>query len=184
MTPIEQIKAAIRLDEYASRYLVIKNKKAICFLHAEKTASMSVHRDYFFCHGCGAGGDVIKFASAYHDLTASGAVKMLSAELGIPLTRQAKQHPYDAAKAQRERAEAEEWKRQMRRSIILAMHYDHFDRIEPFLDMASALGGQQLLSAYRAQRTPEQAVMLRESMRETDLWVKAVTPLVERLLTA
>jgi DNA primase len=181
VTPIEQIKAAIRLDEYASRYLVIKNKKAICFLHAEKTASMSVHRDYFFCHGCGAGGDIIKFASAYHDLTASGAVKMLAAELGIPLTRQAQAHPYDAAKAQRERSEAEEWKRQAKRSLLTCLHQDDYDRILPFLERLEAAPA---LPAYRAQRTPEQAVMLRESMRETDLWVKAITPLVERLLTA
>lgn len=178
MTPIEQIKAAIRVDEYAARYLTVRNGKALCPFHKEKTPSLSVHEAFYKCHACGVGGDVIKFAAAFHDISTGDAIRMFAAELGIPLTRQPEKHPYDAAKDARMRAEAEEWKRQMRRSIILAMHYDHFDRIEPFLDMVNALGGQRLLAAYKEQRTMEQGIRIRESIREKDQWEKAMKPLI------
>lgn len=181
MTPIESIKSSLSLLDYAARFLEIKRGKAICFLHAEKTASLSIYKDYFYCHGCGAGGDVVKFAAAYHEISVGSAVRMLAAELGIPLSRQTKPHPYDAAKARRERMEAEEWKRSARRSLLASLHQDDYDRVLPFLER---LESAPALAAYREQRTPEQAVLLRESIRETDMWVKAITPLVERLLTA
>lgn len=184
MTPIEQIKAALRVDEYAGRFLEVKNKTALCPWHKEKTPSLKLHADFYKCHGCGAGGDVIAFAAEYHGITTRQAVRMLADQLGIPLTRQPEPHPYDAAKDARIRAEAEEWRRLARASLLASLHTDHYDLILPFLELLESMSRHQVLSAYREQRTVEQAALLRASIRESDLWVKAMTPLVERMLTA
>ncbi len=180
MTPIQQIKAALPVNAYASRYLTIKAGKALCPFHKEKTPSLSLKAEYFKCHGCGESGDVISFASQYHGISTAAAIRMLADEFGIPLTKQLSVKPYDAVKAKRERMEADEWRRQGLSAIRTAMLADDYDRILPFL---TAFEASNHLSAYRAQRTIEQAALLRASVRESDLWVKAMTPMIERLLS-
>lgn len=120
MTPIEQIKAAIRVDEYAARYLTVRNGKALCPFHKEKSPSLALHEDYAKCFGCGWSGDVIKFAAAFHDVSTGDAIRMLAEEAGVTLTRQPEKHPYDVKKAERTSAEAAEWRSQIRRSLVEA----------------------------------------------------------------
>ena len=55
MTPIEQIKASLRVDQYASRFMKIKNGTALCQWHKERTPSLKLHAAYFKCHACGIG---------------------------------------------------------------------------------------------------------------------------------
>lgn len=184
MTPIEQIKAALRFDDYAGRYLDIRANKSRCPVHDEKTASFVIHAKYGKCFGCGWHCDVITFAAEYHQMSTGAAIRMLADELGLPRQRQTALHPYDAAKAARIRAEAEEWRRQARAAMLESMHADDWDRVAPFLARLEALGRIQALDAYTAQRTPEQAELLRESIRETELWAKAITPLLERLIAS
>lgn len=188
MTPIQQIKAAIRVDEYAARYLTIKNGKSLCCFHVERTPSLSLHEHYFYCHGCSIGGDLIKFAAEYHAITVSDSVRMFASELGIPLKRQPAAHPYDAAKDARIRAEADEWRRQMKAALIAALHTDKYDLVLPFLERLESMSPSLVTKAYREQRTLEQASLLRESIRESDLWVKAMTPpisgLIDRMASA
>lgn len=181
MTPIEQIKAALRFDDYAGRYLDIRANKSRCPVHDEKTASFVIHAKYGKCFGCGWHCDVISFAAEYHGISTGEAIRMLADELGLPLTRQPVAHPYDAAKAARIRAEADEWLRQTRAALITSRNADDWDRVAPFLARLESMSRRELQEAYLAQRTPEQAAMLRESIRETELWVKAITPLLERL---
>ena len=180
MTPIQQIKAALPVNAYASRYLTIRAGKALCPFHKEKTPSLSLQEQYFCCHGCHIKGDIISFAAAYHGISTSAAIRMLADELGITLVKQAALRPYDAIKAKRERAEAEEWYRQCRRTLIASMLADDYDRVLPFL---TALEAAHPITAYREQRTVEQAALLRAAIRESDLWVKAMTPIMERLIS-
>lgn len=224
MTPIEAIKSTIRFDDYAARYLDIKNGKATCPVHKEKTASFVIHPLFGKCFGCGWHCDVIAFAAEYHGLSTGAAIRMLADEGGITLTRQPAVHPYDAAKAERIRAEAEEWRRQSRAALLAALNRsiqdqppwvpvfierspcvpdvwlpridvewilqpceypepdDSYSLIAPFLERLEALSRGEALEAYKDQRTPEQAAMLRESIRESDQWEKAMKPLISTLI--
>ena len=163
MTPIQQIKAALRVDEYASRFIKIKNGTALCQWHKERTPSLKLHAAYFKCHACGIGGDIITFASAYHSITTSAAIRLLASELNIPLTRQPAVHPYEAIKAQRLHDEAMEWRRLTRLQMVNAPEYE---TSIPFLEDLDSMTRQQILAAYQEQRTPAQAAELRASAAE------------------
>lgn len=63
------------------------NLKGLCPFHDEKTPSFTVApaRNVYFCHGCGAGGDAIKFVMDAEHLTFVEAVERLAARAGIQL---------------------------------------------------------------------------------------------------
>lgn len=160
MTPIEQIKAALPFDSYVSRYLQPKRGYVICPFHTEKSGSLKLHKMYGRCFGCGWSGDIITFASAYHSITTSAAIRLLAAELNITLTRKPSVHPYEAIKAKRLHDEAMEWRRLLRKQMVEAPDYE---TSIPFLEDLDSMTRQQILAAYQEQRTVEQAAALRAS---------------------
>jgi DNA primase len=63
------------------------NLKGLCPFHDEKTASFTVApgRNVYFCHGCGTGGDAIKFLMDIDHLSFVEAVERLAIRAGIQL---------------------------------------------------------------------------------------------------
>jgi DNA primase len=63
------------------------NLKGLCPFHDEKTPSFTVSsaRNVYFCHGCGAGGDAIRFVMETDHLTFVEAVERLANRAGIQL---------------------------------------------------------------------------------------------------
>jgi DNA primase len=61
--------------------------KGLCPFHDEKTPSFHVRPDsgLFYCHGCGAGGDVISFVERIEHLNFVDAVESLARRAGIEL---------------------------------------------------------------------------------------------------
>jgi len=88
--------AAVRerspVDEVIGEYLQLKNAgggsvKGLCPFHDEKTPSFNVtpSRGLWYCHGCGEGGDVIKFVQKIDALSFIEAVEKLAARAGLEL---------------------------------------------------------------------------------------------------
>jgi DNA primase len=63
------------------------NLKGICPFHDEKSPSLSVSpaRGVFYCFGCGAGGDVIRFLERIEHLSFGEAVDRLATRAGVTL---------------------------------------------------------------------------------------------------
>jgi DNA primase len=63
------------------------NLKGICPFHEEKSPSLSVSpaRGLFYCFGCGAGGDVIRFVERIDHLSFAEAVEALAQRAGVQL---------------------------------------------------------------------------------------------------
>ncbi|MBR2503169.1 MAG: DNA primase, partial [Oscillospiraceae bacterium] len=61
--------------------------KGLCPFHSEKTPSFTVYPDTqsYYCFGCGAGGDIIRFTMEINGLTYVEAVKALAQQSGMPL---------------------------------------------------------------------------------------------------
>ena len=80
-----QIKMAVSVKEAAEYYGLEVNRgnMVCCPFHADRTPSMKLNEDYFYCFGCGATGDVIDLAARLFDLSKYEAVQKLAADFGI-----------------------------------------------------------------------------------------------------
>ena len=65
---IATVRDRARIDEIVGSYVALRNAgsgtlKGLCPFHDEKTPSFQVtpSRGFFYCFGCGEGGDVITF---------------------------------------------------------------------------------------------------------------------------
>jgi DNA primase len=63
------------------------NLKGLCPFHDEKSPSFNVTpaRGYYYCFGCGAGGDSIKFVMEIDHLTFAEAIERLAGKAGVQL---------------------------------------------------------------------------------------------------
>jgi DNA primase len=88
---VQQIKERADIVGLIGRYVPLKRSgasfKGCCPFHQEKTPSFFVHPDkqFFYCFGCGAKGDVFGFFMDYEGKRFSEVVTDLAEEMGIPL---------------------------------------------------------------------------------------------------
>lgn len=77
-----QIKMAVSVKEAAEYYgLEVKRGSMVCCpFHNDRTPSMKLNEDYFYCFGCGATGDVIDLVAKLFNLTSLQAAKKLAAD--------------------------------------------------------------------------------------------------------
>lgn len=104
MNLFDTVKAAVTPRMAAERYgLPIQQGSMVCCpFHADRTPSMKLNEDYFYCFGCGASGDVIALTAQLFNLPPVEAAKKLAADFGI-----AWQKPSILAKLQRGKSQAE-----------------------------------------------------------------------------
>ncbi|HEY0237985.1 MAG TPA: DNA primase, partial [Friedmanniella sp.] len=81
-----------RIDEVVGSYVALRNAgggslKGLCPFHDEKTPSFQVTpaRGFYYCFGCGEGGDVISFQQKIDSLSFAEAVERLADRVGIVL---------------------------------------------------------------------------------------------------
>ena len=89
---IAAVRQRVRIDEVVSDYVALRNAgggsfKGLCPFHDEKTPSFTVTpaRGFFYCFGCGEGGDVITFLQRQQNLGFLEAVQVLADRAGIVL---------------------------------------------------------------------------------------------------
>lgn len=104
MNLFDTVKAAVQPRMAAERYgpPVRQGNMTRCPFHADRTPSMKLNEDYFYCFGCGATGDVIDLAARLFGLSNYDAAKKLAADFGIT-----EQKPSILAKLQRGKSQAE-----------------------------------------------------------------------------
>lgn len=59
----EEVKQSVKMLEVLSRYGLKPNRAGFicCPFHNERTASMKIYKDSYYCFGCGATGDIFAF---------------------------------------------------------------------------------------------------------------------------
>ena len=89
---IATVRDRARIDEVIGSYVTLRNagggsQKGLCPFHDEKTPSFQVTpaRGFFYCFGCGEGGDVITFMQKVDNLSFAEAVERLADRVGIQL---------------------------------------------------------------------------------------------------
>ena len=85
MNQFETIKAAVTPRQVAEHYglRVLQNGMTCCPFHEDRHPSMKLNKDYFFCFGCGASGDVIDFTARLFGLSPYAAAQKLETDFRI-----------------------------------------------------------------------------------------------------
>jgi DNA primase len=89
---VEAVRERTDIVKLVAQYLTLKkaggdNMTGLCPFHQEKTPSFSVSpaKGFFYCHGCGKGGDAIAFLRELEHLSFTEAVERLAQQAGIQL---------------------------------------------------------------------------------------------------
>ena len=88
---LARVREATNLVAVASEHLALRRVgrryQALCPFHTEKSASFSINPELglYYCFGCGARGDAIRFVEELEHLDFVGAVERLAARAGIQL---------------------------------------------------------------------------------------------------
>ena len=89
MNLFETIKEKVSVPDAAKRYglRTAHHDMAICPFHDDRHPSLRLNRDYFYCYGCGAHGDVIGLVSRLFGLSPYEASLKLASDFGIDLDK-------------------------------------------------------------------------------------------------
>lgn len=89
---IALVRERARIDDVVSTYVTLKpagggSLKGLCPFHDEKTPSFQVtpSRGFYYCFGCGEGGDAITFLQKISNLSFTEAVQQLADRTGVQL---------------------------------------------------------------------------------------------------
>jgi DNA primase len=99
-----QADIVVVIQDYVSLRKTGATYKGLCPFHGEKTPSFHVYRDkgFFYCFGCGVGGDVIKFLELHDKVGFLDAVKQLAQRFGITLPEVEQNDEQRASSTERE----------------------------------------------------------------------------------
>ena len=95
----ERILAAVPIESYIGRYVRLKasgnSLQGLCPFHKEKTPSFTVSpkRGFFYCFGCGKGGDIFHFVMEREKLSFPETLALLARHAGISLEDSSKKVP-------------------------------------------------------------------------------------------
>lgn len=85
MNLFESVKAAVTVRQAVEHYgLEVKHGNMVCCpFHNDRTPSMKLNEDYFYCFGCGATGDMIDLVAGLFNMSSYDAAKKLAYDFGI-----------------------------------------------------------------------------------------------------
>ncbi len=100
---IDDLIAQADIVELINSYVPLRkagrNFVACCPFHQEKTPSFNVsaEKQFYYCFGCGAGGNALSFVMAYSNLPFIEAIEELASRLGISVEYEEGQAPSESA---------------------------------------------------------------------------------------
>ena len=106
---MDELRARSDIVRTVSGYVSLKKNGrkhwGLCPFHGEKTASFSVDGEHqlFYCFGCKAGGDVIRFIMEIERLSFPEAVQLLAERAHLPMPEMENDEDYELRRSRRER---------------------------------------------------------------------------------
>ena len=84
MNIFEKVRESVTMKQVAELYGIDTRRGMInCPFHNDKTPSMKLYDNHFYCFGCGAHGDAVSFAAQITGLSQYEAAKQLCSAFGI-----------------------------------------------------------------------------------------------------
>ncbi|MEP6643095.1 MAG: DNA primase [Acidobacteriaceae bacterium] len=151
-------------DYVKLRKVGAQNYSGLCPFHSEKTPSFSVHatRQFFYCFGCAAKGDVFAFIQKIENITFPEAVRLIAQKLGIALPKAVYSSPAEAKDARL-------------RTILLEVHERACDFFQECLKRPEGANARQYLTgrgldeetikSFRMGYAPDSGFVLRDRLK-------------------
>ena len=78
----EEIKQSRSMGDVVALYGLHPNRAGFicCPFHKEKTASLKIYKDSFYCFGCGASGDIFEFVERMEGVSFKDAFLLLGGD--------------------------------------------------------------------------------------------------------
>ena len=84
MNIFERVRSSVTMKQVAELYGIDTKRGMInCPFHNDKTPSMKLYDDHYYCFGCGEHGDAVSFAARITGLSQYEAAKQLCSAFGI-----------------------------------------------------------------------------------------------------
>lgn len=126
------------MRDILSRYGMQPNRAGfmLCPFHKEKTASMKIYQDSYYCFGCGAHGDVFDFVQAMDNLSFRKAFLDLGGtyEKETFRDRMARYHAQKEREMKRKQEEELRARRKLNNDLI-DIYREWYQKSEPFSDV-------------------------------------------------
>ena len=133
----EDIKAIYPMREVIARYGLSPNRAGfiLCPFHKEKSQSMKIYEQSYFCFGCGSTGDVFTFIMRMDNISFKEAFYQLGGVYEKPTFR-SRVAVYKAKKAMEERALKEARLKAKRKlnNMLITIYRRFFNQSEPLSD--------------------------------------------------
>ena len=135
----EEIEKAYSMRDILDRYGIRPDRAGFirCPFHKEKTASMKIYQDSYYCFGCGAHGDIFDFVTEMEDITfreaffeLGGTYEQKNETFG---ERIARYHVRKEREMDRKQVDALKARRKLNNDLI-DIYRDGYQRSEPFSD--------------------------------------------------
>lgn len=135
----DEIKEKYSMPQVLERYGLRPSRGGFirCPFHKEKTASMKIYKDSYYCFGCGAHGDVFDFVQQMEGLDFKAAFRELGGTYehrsGKETFREKMARYHAEKEREMSRKKKEEWQRKKELNLVLIDVYrDWFLKSEPF----------------------------------------------------
>ena len=109
----EEIKQSRSMGDVVALYGLHPNRAGFicCPFHKEKTASLKIYKDSFYCFGCGASGDIFKFVERMEGVSFKDAFLLLGGDYPDKskesnFARRMKQYHFEKQREMRQKEQA------------------------------------------------------------------------------
>lgn len=136
---VEEIKATYSMSDIVARYGFQPNRRGFipCPFHpGDRQASLKIYERDFYCHACGAKGDVISFVEQMENISFKEAFQVLGGTYEKPtfssrVTIYQSQRRRNMLRKERGRLDRKKWLNCM----LISIYRAYMDRSEPFSDV-------------------------------------------------
>lgn len=133
----EQIKNLYSMKDILERYGLPHPNRAgfiCCPFHKEKTASMKIYKDSFYCFGCGSGGDIFDFVQEMNGISFKEAYAALGGNYENSFSARLKIYQAQKKREMQRKAERELNKKRELNYMLMDIYRNLLDRLEPLSD--------------------------------------------------
>jgi DNA primase len=131
----EEIKNCYSMRDILEKYgLAQPNKSGFirCPFHEEKTASMKIYKDSYYCFGCGASGDIFSMVQHMNNLTFKEAFSELGGDYDHSFSSRLKMYRAQKEREMKRKTEQQLKEKKDLNNVLISVYRKYVNQLPPF----------------------------------------------------